>query len=81
MKGDPARTAGDRTVKMNPSSENPLGEWNDYEIIVDGDELTLKINGVTQNEAAEAAVLPGYVGLQSEGMPCEFRRLRLIPLD
>ena len=80
MKVDPARTSGRRTVKLKESSEKPLGDWNEYEIALDGPKLTLKVNRVVQNEAAECEVVPGKICLQSEGAEVQFRNIRLIPL-
>jgi hypothetical protein len=64
-------------VKVN---EKPLGEWNQYEITVNGDRVTLKVNGETLNEGTGAEVVPGYIALQSEGGAIQFRDIRLTPL-
>ncbi len=81
MKVDSARTHGRRTIKMKPSNEKPRGKWNQYEIILDGGDLTLKVNGLVQNTASEVEEVLGAIGLQSEGAPIEYRNIRLIPLD
>ena len=81
LKGDPERTRGRYTAKMKPSNEKPQGQWNDYEIILKGGDLELKVNGETQNTASEVEQVPGTIGLQSEGAPIEYRNIRLIPLD
>lgn len=70
---DPARTSGRRTVKLMPSSERPLGEWNRYRIRCDRSTVTLEVNGVLQNVIPWCEELPGAIGLQSEGVPIEFR--------
>ncbi len=62
-------------------AEKAPGEWNLYEITLDGDKLTLKINGELVNEAEGVEVIAGQIGLQSEGGPIEFRTVELIPLD
>ena len=49
MQVDAARTNGRHTKKALPSNEKPLGEWNHYEITLDGGELTLEVNGEVQN--------------------------------
>ena len=61
-------------------NENPPGEWNRYEITVDGDRVTLVLNGETVNEAT-ADVRPGRIGLQSEGGVIHFRTVTLTPLE
>jgi putative heme-binding domain-containing protein len=74
---DPARTQGRRTVKLLPSSERPLGEWNTYRITLRGGDLTLEVNGQVQNRARWCEELAGGIALQSEGAPIEFRRVEL----
>jgi hypothetical protein len=82
LETDPARTMGPHTVRMRPDvAERPLGHWNDYEIVLAGENLTLKVNGVVQNEAKKAAVLPGAIALQSEGAEYEFREIVVRPLE
>ena len=81
IKLDPARTKGRRTVKLHESSEKPLGEWNTYDITLDGGNLELKVNGVVQNTATDMEVVPGYILLQSEGAPIEFRKVELTPIE
>jgi len=61
-------------------NENPPGEWNRYEITVDGDQITLAINGVVVNEAWNCQVRPGRIALQSEGAEVHFRTVTLSPL-
>lgn len=74
---DPARTQGRRTVKLLPSSERPLGEWNTYRITLRGGDLLLEVNGQVQNRARWCEELAGGIALQSEGAPIEFRRVEL----
>jgi hypothetical protein len=62
------------------AAEKPAGEWNRYHITVDGDRVVLKVNGELVNEGTGAEVVPGRIGLQSEGTPIEFRNIRLIPI-
>ncbi len=78
---DPSRTGGRRTTKLHPSNEKPIGQWNQYEITVDGETLTVKVNGELQNEASEFKEQPGFILLQSEGAEIEFRNIELTPLD
>lgn len=72
--------ASRRVEKRNISTERPLGEWN--EMIVECRENTIHVyvNEALQNVATEATLSGGFVGLQSEGTPIEFRRARLDPL-
>jgi hypothetical protein len=61
-------------------AENPVGEWNAYEIIAHGDEITLWVNGEKLNHATGCPTRAGTIALQSEGVPIEFRRIRLAPI-
>lgn len=69
-----------RLPKKNPSSEKPIGEWNRYDIVCDGDTITLTVNGVEQNRATGVTVQEGHICLQAEGAPMEFRNVTLVPL-
>ena len=75
------RTKGRNTKKLHDSNEKPLGEWNQYEITANGGTVTLKVNGLVQNEATGCEVIPGKICLQSEGSEMEFRNIRLKMLD
>ena len=71
------RTDGRRTVKLFPSNEKPLGEWNHYRIRLVGGKLEMEVNGVMQNTATWCAEMPGPIALQSEGAVIEFRNIRV----
>mgnify|MGYP001796796060 CR=1 FL=1 len=70
-----------RFGRKSHNAENPLGEWNTYEIIAQGGEITLFVNGEKLNHATGCPTRAGYIALQSEGVPIEFRNILLIPLD
>ena len=71
----------DRSLpKQAASSERAPGEWNDYEIVCRGTTVTLFVNGVRQNELKKATQKSGWIALQSEGAPIEFRAITLEPL-
>lgn len=81
--GDPDRLSeisiGWRLGKIE-GNENDPGEWNRYEITVQGDQITLVVNGKTVNQATGCDVRPGRIGLQSEGGVIHFRTVTLTPL-
>lgn len=79
MMASTARTSG-RNTRHSHSNEKEIGQWNEYEIIVDGSWVRLSVNGQVLNEAFDCAELPGPIGLQSEGAEIHFRQLRLTPL-
>jgi len=80
MRAEPRRTNGRHTQRAAPSSERPLGEWNRYDILVDGPRVELRVNGVLQNTADWCAEVGGHICLQSEGAFIEFRDVRLRPI-
>jgi hypothetical protein len=75
------RNNGRYTPMMHPTNEKPQGQWNEYEITMKGGQLKLVVNGLLQNQGTDAAIMPGYIGLQSEGAPIEYRNIRITPLD
>jgi len=67
--------------KKQPCNEKKPGEWNSYDIVCDGASVKPSINGLLQNEGTESSVSSGYICLQSEGSPIEFRNITLEPLE
>jgi len=66
-----------------PKSRHSRGtpEWNHYFIrAVDG-EVRLWVNGHEVSGGSDSKPATGYLCLESEGAPVEFRRLKLRPLD
>jgi len=68
-------------VKKMSGNENPVGEWNRYEIVLDGGDLKVSVNGKQVNAATDCDVLAGPVGVQSEGGEVHFRKIELTPLN
>jgi hypothetical protein len=66
--------------KLEPSSENPAGEWNSYDITCSGSTIELRVNGVLQNVATNCSVTKGGIGLQAEGSKIQFRNLWVEPI-
>lgn len=89
VQGDPARS---RSRKADPMlgdmvgvtamapAEKPEGQWNVYDITVDGPSIVVFVNGAKVNEITGATVVAGTVGLQSEGGEIHFRRVELTPI-
>lgn len=78
IKGLPPGTKS--VPRRQPSSEKPAGEWNSYDITCCGDAISVRVNGVLQNEVTGTAVQSGCIGLQAEGALVEFRNLTVAPL-
>ena len=66
--------------KQHESSENPIGQWNSYDILCKNDSLQLTVNGILQNTATKSNLTAGSICLQSEGSPIEFRNITLTSL-
>ena len=74
------RPAAGHVVKSAASSERPIGQWNRMTITVLGGAVTVKVNGVVQNKAADCPRGPSHVALQAEGDAIHFRNIRVQPL-
>lgn len=70
-----------RVKKMKPSSEKPIGQWNEYDIFCEEDTIRCYVNDVLQNAGTKATVTSGNIALQSEGAPIEFRNIHIEPLN
>jgi hypothetical protein len=66
--------------EMTENRIKPAGEWNHYEIRVQGDRVTLAVNGAVVNQWTGVALRKGYLGLEAEGHEIAFRNIRLTPL-
>lgn len=80
MSTDAERTNG-RNTRHRFAAEHPVGEWNEYEIIVDGGDVTLFVNGEKVNKAWNVDEVSGWIGLQSEGAEIHFRDITLTPIE
>ncbi|MDR1116151.1 MAG: DUF1080 domain-containing protein [Tannerella sp.] len=65
--------------KREASNEKPVGGWNKAKIEVKDGKITVYINGALQNQGT-SKVKEGYIGLQSEGGPVQFRNLKVTVL-
>lgn len=60
--------------------EKPVGEWNKVECVVEGDEITIYLNGKLVNHATQVKPSRGRIQIQSEGAEVFFRKVELRPL-
>jgi hypothetical protein len=68
----------DRTPNQN--RVKPAGEWNVVEVTALGPVVTSWVNGEVLCEYRYLPVAKGYLGLEGEGFPIEFRNLKVKPL-
>ncbi len=69
-----------RNLQKTQDAEKPLGQWNRYEIVADGETVTVKINGRMVNRATGCDVVAGKICLTAEGDEIHFRNVQLTPL-
>ena len=66
---------------------NPPGQWNEFEIIVEGQRIQVFLNGVKINDYVNTdpnrMTVPGYIGVQNHGVGDDvfFRNIRIKDLD
>jgi hypothetical protein len=68
-------------AKKEDSSEKPASQWNTYDIYCQKDSIRCYVNGVLQNEGTDVSDTSGWICLQSEGGPIEFRNIYLVQYD
>jgi len=73
------RTNGEFIFRLK-DSENRPGEWNHYEIRLDGGHMTVTLNGQLVNEVFDLEDVPGHIGIQCNGPEVHFRNMQLEPL-
>ena len=57
-------------IAARDAALNPPGEWNTYELLVEGERLQVFLNGVQINDFTNtdpARNLAGYIGIQNHG--------------
>jgi hypothetical protein len=76
-----------KSTRINLSSqlkekrEKPAGEWNTFEVMCKGKQITLWVNGGVTSVIESCELPRGYVGLEAEGYRIEFRNVKLKRLD
>lgn len=64
-------------IKKTAPAEKETGDWNEYEITVRGDTVTLVINGQEVNRATGCSTTPGKICLTAEGDEIHFRKVEV----
>jgi hypothetical protein len=57
--------------------EKPFGEWNQYEIHCNSNNVRLMINGQLVNEGRDGELSKGKIALQAEGADIQFRNIEI----
>ncbi len=55
----------------------PAGQWNHYRITADRGRITLEVNGKAVSGGYDISPRKGYIALESEGSPAQFKNLRV----
>ena len=63
--------------EMIHEAAKPIGEWNTYEVYSEEGRIATVLNGVVIGLGSEANPRIGHVALQSEGVPAEFRNIKI----
>jgi hypothetical protein len=74
---DGKKTRTNLRDKMTAQRVRRAGEWNTYELTVRGSAVTLWVNGDTVGSLGPAYTDKGYIGLEAEGFPIEFRNVKI----
>lgn len=72
----PVSPGGDRSFPRKNLSKG-VGEWNHYYVRAINGEVRLWVNGEEVSGGKDARPATGYLCLESEGSPIEFRNLRI----
>lgn len=72
----PVSPDGSRSFPSQRRSRG-VGEWNHYYVRAINGEIRLWVNGAEVSGGTDCAPRAGYLALESEGSPIEFRRLRI----
>ena len=76
----PINGRGGQRAFPTENRSKPSPQWNHYRIICNNGDISLAVNGkvVTQGKAAQPR--KGYICLESEGSPVQFRNLKIAEL-
>ncbi len=63
--------------EMIHAASKPAGEWNVYEVYSEDGRVATVLNGVIVGLGSNADPRTGHIALQSEGVPAEFRNVKI----
>jgi len=70
-----------RIRNLTDDSEKPPGKWNEMVIECRGRRIDVWVNGDHVNDGFDCTTDQGQIAIQAEGVACEFRKIKLTPLD
>ena len=76
MKPENGRGNGNRAFPTEKRM-NPAPKWNHYRVECINGEISLAVNGKVVTRGKNASPRKGFICLESEGSPCEFRNIKL----
>lgn len=79
LKATPDNPRGSRSMSKELRCKG-VGEWNKYVIVAVDGTVKLSINGKFVNSIRDSSKKKGYLCLESEGSPIEFRNIRILEL-
>lgn len=79
MTATPENPRGKRSMSKELRCKG-VGEWNKYLIVAVDGTVKLSINGKFVNGIRDSSIKKGYLCLESEGSPIEFRNIRIMEL-
>ncbi|MCI0589615.1 MAG: DUF1080 domain-containing protein [Planctomycetes bacterium] len=71
------KAAAKNDAEARKKARKPLAEWNETEIEVKGDKVTVRLNGTVVATATGLKTEPGRIALQNEGYEIRWRNLRI----
>lgn len=75
----PDNPRGSRSMSFEMRCK-PKGEWNTYDVVCVDGVIKLSINGKFVNGISNASQRKGYLCLESEGAPIQFRNIKIMEL-
>jgi hypothetical protein len=80
MKPDRPHPAGWPRCLPSENRAKPAGEWNHYRVEARDGVVSLAVNGKVVSGGSECMPRKGYLCLESEGAPAQFRNIRIAEL-
>jgi hypothetical protein len=80
MKPDRPHPAGWERCLPSENRAKPAGQWNHYRVEARDGVVKLSVNGKVVSGATECRPRKGYICLESEGSPAQFKNIRIAEL-